>query len=312
MQMMNPVHSRNPVIESRDLRLVDAVVRHGSLTRAARELHLTPSALSHRLTELERRLGLALFVRAGKRMVPTPAGERMQIGARELIAGLARVANQVRATGAQRRHIVRLSTECYTCYHWLPAVLREYTRAHSGSEVRIVADATRRPLPALLAGRLDVAIVSSPTRDRRIATTTLFEDELVAVVAPDHPWASKRWVEPADFAAERLITTSAPSESDLIRFVLEPAGIVPRETLEVQLTEATLELIKSGFGVAVLARWAAAPQVRARRLVARPVGRRGLRRVWKAAVLRHRSRAPEISAFITALRKWSGPSPQPE
>src|SRR5262245_4549686 len=183
------------MLERRDLRLVESVGRVGSLTRAARELHLTPSALSHQLADLERRVGLPLFARAGKQMIPTPAGERLRERAADLLAGLSRALDDARAAGEKRREVVRLSTECYTCYHWLPAVLREFERAFPQGDVRIVADATRRPLPALLAGKLDLAVISTPVRDRRLVSTRLFEDEMVAVTAPDHPWARHQWID---------------------------------------------------------------------------------------------------------------------
>src|SRR5580765_4892544 len=185
-------------LEIRHLRLVAAVADVGSLTRAGDSLHLTQSALSHQLRDIESRLGAALFLRVGKRLVLTPAGERLLSSARDVLDRLERTERDIRDKGRERAGLLRITTECYTCYHWLPALLTRYRRRFPRVEVRIDVEATRRPFEMLLAGRIDVALVSSPVRDRRLVVTPIFEDELVVIAAPSHPFARKTYVRPAD------------------------------------------------------------------------------------------------------------------
>ncbi|HEX5724001.1 MAG TPA: LysR family transcriptional regulator [Longimicrobiaceae bacterium] len=296
-------------LEIRDLKLVDAVAEHGTLTRAGSALFLTQSALSHQLADLERRLGTPLFVRSGKRMVLTPAGERLRDSAREILPAVARAVDQARSTGAERRAVLRFSTACYTCYHWLPGVLTEFQREFPGVEPRVVASATRGPIPALLKGKLDVAVVSDPPRDRRIALTPLFADELMAVAAPGHPWAGRAFVAAEDFADQHVLLYNVPrAESTLFREVLDPRGVVPRQVSRVELTEAILELVKAGMGVAMLARWAVAPQVAAGLLAAVPITEKGLHRQWHAAVLRRKETPVYLQSFVDLLRRIGEPT----
>jgi LysR family transcriptional regulator for metE and metH len=291
-------------LEVRDLRLVEAVSRLGSLTRAATVLHLTQSALSHQLADLERRLGTPVFTRAGRRMVLTPAGERLQEGAASILSALARTESAVRTASAERRVLLRVSTECYTCYHWLPTVLGEYQQRFPAVETRIVAEATHRPVQALLRGDLDLAIIPQPVRNRRLTCSPLFRDEMVAICAPDHPWASRRFVTARDFANESLIGyLLSRTESTLFQEVLLPAGITPKRETQVGLTEAIIELVKAGVGVAFLARWAVAPHLEAGTLCAVRVTERGVQRHWHAALKRYKATPQHLHAFVTLLSR---------
>jgi LysR family transcriptional regulator for metE and metH len=302
MNLFHDHASGSMTLETRDLRLVAAVAEHGGLTRAGSVLYLTQSALSHQLADLERRLGTVLFTRKGKRMVATPAGERLVEFAREMLSSLGRAEREVRDVAARRDGLIRLSTECYTCYHWLPGVMREFQRAFARIEIRIAADATRRPLPALLRGQLDLAIMSTPVRDRRLESIPLFRDELVAVVAPGHPWTKQRFARAEDFAQEHLLSYSVSrQESTLFRELLTPAGVTPRELSRVELTEAIIELVRAGLGVGVLARWAVAPQVSLGAVETVPITEKGLQREWSAVTLKLKSTPLHLRGFIDVL-----------
>ena len=298
-------------LEVRDLRLLGAVAEQGTLTRAGNVLFLTQSALSRQLADLEKRLGVALFQRHGRRMVLTPAGERLLESGREILSAVARAEQEARDTAGSSEAVLRFATECYTCYHWLPSTLIEYRRRFPSVEPRIVAAATRRPIPALLKGQLDVAIVSDRIRDRRISLTPLFADELAAVVSSDHPWASRAFVTAADFADQEVLLYNLPrSESTLFREVLDPAGVVPRRVSRIELTEAILELVRAGLGVTMLARWAVAPYVRSGELAAVRITRKGLHRQWSAATLAHKEPPEHLTAFVELLTRIGGPQEQ--
>src|SRR3982074_259483 len=133
-------------LEVRHLQLVAAVADVGSLTRAGDRLHLPQSALSHQLRDIESRLGAALFLRVGKRLVLTPAGERLLASARDVLERLEQTARDPRHRGEDRAGVLRITTECYTCYHWLPPLLVRYRKRFPRVEVRIDVEATRHPI----------------------------------------------------------------------------------------------------------------------------------------------------------------------
>jgi LysR family transcriptional regulator for metE and metH len=300
-------------LDLRHLRLVVAVAESGGQTRAARKLNLTQSALSHQLREMEGRIGAPLFIRASRRMVLTAVGERILASARRVLHEVETLERDLlteATTGGAG--VVRLATECYTCYHWLPGVVTAFRQEWPRVDVRIIAEATADPVRALLDGALDLAIVAGDVDERRLGCTALFEDEQVVVVAPGHPLASQSFVQPEDLRDEHLILyTTHSSESSVLREVLRPAGVEPRQLTRVQLTEAIVELVKAGLGVSVLARWAVAPQLRDRSLVAIPLTKRGFHRRWWAVTRPHETAPAYQRSLLDLLGRHlrGGPAP---
>lgn len=155
-------------LDLRHLLLFEQLAGVGGLNRAATRMHATPSALSHRLRTLEERLGTPLFRRERRRLAPTPAGRALLAGAPAALEGLRRLEAQVRAAALRpEERVIRLATECYTCYGWLLPALSRLATTHPHTRVELAPEATRRPLAALTEGRLDVAVVSAPPRARR-------------------------------------------------------------------------------------------------------------------------------------------------
>jgi LysR family transcriptional regulator for metE and metH len=287
--------------EMRHLLLVRAVAESGTLTQAGVTLHLTQSALSHQLRDIESKLGARLFHRDGRRLTLTSAGETLLDTAKDVIARMERCEDAIAQQKDDGRGLLRITTECYTCYHWLPPVLKQYQKAHPLVEVRIDVGATDRPMAALLEGQVDVALVSEKPRDRRVARKTLFYDEYLVVMHPGHPLAMRTFIKPADFAGETLLTYSPASNSTVCQRFLAPAGVVPGHVLQVRLTEAIIEMAKAGIGVGVLSAWAVAPHVAAGTLRAVPLTRGRFGRTWSAIALKRAAGIPHVAAFMALM-----------
>ncbi|HEV8371478.1 MAG TPA: LysR family transcriptional regulator [Pyrinomonadaceae bacterium] len=289
-------------LELRHLKLIVAVVEEGTVSKAGTRLHLTQSALSHQLRDAEAKLGTPLFLRVNKKMLLTAAGERLLDSAYRVFGDLERAQDDIRQMALSRQGVLRISTECYTCYHWLPALLKPFGHKHPRVDVKIVVEATRRPIEALMEGKIDLAVVSSPARDRRTYVKPLFQDELVVIMHPKHQLAAQSYVRAKDLAAEHLITYTVPNKDDsLFRKVLVPAGITPRQVSQVQLTEATVEMVKAGLGIGVMARWAVTPQIESGELRALPLTSKGFRRQWNAVMLRNKLAPPYLLDFVELL-----------
>jgi LysR family transcriptional regulator for metE and metH len=299
--MGTPEESSSLRLEVRDLRMVTVVAEQGSLTLAGQVLHVSQPALSRHLGQLEARLGAPLFVRTGVRMVPTTTGELLLRHAAGVLEQVSAAEQAIRSSGGQRRRVLKVGTECYTGYHWLPGVSNRFGLAHPEVEIEIAFDAAGDPLPMLRQGLIDVALLTEHRTIRGVDVTKLFIDELVAAVSPRHPWAARPHLTPKDFADVRLLLLSAPETSYVVNRFLKPAGVAPRHIADVQLVGAMAALIEADFGVGVLPSWTIATEVKAGRLVPLRLGRSGTFRAWSAAIRNSERRDRSILDFIAAL-----------
>lgn len=289
-------------LELRHLKLVEAIATEGTMTRAAARLYITQSALSHQLTGLEESLGVSLFRRVPRGMVLTRSGETLLECARSVLRTVKETQDLMTTAEKEARGTMRIATECYTCYHWLPSRLKTFHAAFPGVEVAIAVEATRRPVEALLAGELDVAIVSELPTQTAVNSRALFEDELVAILSPEHRLAGRRILAPRDFAAEHLITYGVPiAKLTVFNQFLNPSGVAPERVSRVELTEAIVEMVKANLGIAVMARWAIARHLSSASLKAVPLGRRGFHRTWYAATLKSRRPPAYLDSFVDLL-----------
>jgi len=249
-----------PRLDVRHLRMLVAIDEAHGVAPAADLLGITASALTHRIREAERRLGVSLYDRVKGRLRPTPAGDALRQSAERLLTDLDRAEAAARASIGGAEHVVRLGIGFYTAYHWLPSFLRRLRLVEPDLDIEIVASAARRPLDMLADGGIDLAIMSGEPTHTGIMGLRLFGDEQVAIMAPDHRLAGRPYVVAEDFVDEDYLSYSRTimpgHEHDRL---FTPAGVHARRYVNVELPEAIIELVAAGFGVSILARWVVAP-----------------------------------------------------
>ena len=279
-------------LEVRHLQLVCTVAAVGGLTKAGRHLHLSQSALSHQLRDVETRLGTPLFLRVGKRMVPTAAGERLAKSAQEILEALASAERAIQLFAGGERGRLRVIVSGYASYRWLPSVLQRYRQLHPKIEVQIPEPGAPDPVTAVLGGAVDVAISARTADDRRLHCEPLVRDEVVLAVPPGHRLAGCSWVDVADLGAEPILVDAAERGSGVYQEISVPDHVVIAET------SATLELIQAGFGIAIVGHWVIEPLVRAGALRAVRITRRGVWCSWRAIMLKEVAATPHVRDFV--------------
>ncbi|RRB04654.1 LysR family transcriptional regulator [Larkinella rosea] len=289
-------------MEIRHLQMVKEVACCGNLTKAADRLYLTQSALSHQLKEIEGFFNTQLFIRDKKQMRLTDAGAVVLEAAEKILQEVAETKAKVKCLTDKDSGAVRLCTECYTSYHWLSGFLRAYRDIYPKVDVKIDIEATHFAEQHLLENKIDVAILEDSSNPK-LTFTPLFQDEFMAIVAPDHGWAGRDWVEIEEFADQNYVMYNIPEEESS-NFKMLYKNSRPQRLYKMTLTEAILEMVKAGMGVAVLPNWIVRPYLKSGELAAVSLTRQRLLRTWYAATLKNKQHAPYTDAFIEKLASY--------
>lgn len=293
------------ILDTRQLLAFLTIVETGGFTNAARKLHLTQSALSHQIKSLETQLRAPVFVRLGKRVVLTQSGEVLLPYATSVLEQLQAAREAITTLHEPGHGRLRVSAASYSCYQILPHVLRDFHAAYPHVELFVAAEYTDKAVQGLLGGSLDVGIFVMPPSTDGLHVESLCKDELVVMIALQHPWAKRRHVQWADLATQVLITYNHASETfQMIQRELHKRGVSIHESMEVCHGAAVMEMVKVGLGVALLPRWVVRDEVRSGALKALPLGRGGLKRQW---IISHAKATPLPEydhAFIRLCHKW--------
>jgi|WetSurMetagenome_2_1015567.scaffolds.fasta_scaffold70048_2 LysR family transcriptional regulator, regulator for metE and metH len=266
-------------MELKHLRLVKNIVDLGSMAKSKHKLCLTQSALSHQLKEAENQAGTALFYRRNKKLILTPAGALVYKSATDILDRTDRLEQEVRDMAKTGKYLMRICTACFTNYLWMPSLIARFDEMHPGVEIKICPEYLNQGVERILSHDLDALIVNKPEPVKGIRYFEIMNDELVAIVPPGHKWLKKKYVKATDFADCNLIIFSKPMHTVVVyNRVMKPAGISPRIIYEVPMTEAMVEMVVSGLGIAVIPYWIAQPYIEPGRVTAVRVTRGGLHR----------------------------------
>ncbi len=294
------------IIEIRHLQTLLALRELGTLAKAAERLHVTQSALSHQLKELEQRLGLKLYHRKGKPLRFTSAGERLLRLAERVMPEVDSAEAELRRMAKGESGRLHIAIECHSCFEWLMPAMDTYRPRWPEVEMDVTLAYSFEPLPALVRGDLDLVITSDPQPLPGIVYHPLFRFQGVLVMANEHPLVKKAWIEPADLRDETLITYPVPTRRlDVYRHFLEPAGVMPAERRTAELTLIILQLVASRRGVAALPDWAVSEHLARGYVSSRPLGRSGMWGTLHCAFSCDVGKASYLKSFLDVARSVS-------
>jgi DNA-binding transcriptional LysR family regulator len=240
-------------MELRQLRYLEAVVRHRHFTRAGEELHVAQSALSQQVRGLERELGIQLLQRTTRSVELTEAGALVAVHARAVLAEVAALQAEVDALKGLVRGSITVGALLFGGELDIPALLAEFGEAHPGIEIGLREGSVARVSAGLRDGSVDLMFALEREPSSEFSRIALSREQLVAVFAPSHPLAGSEPLELAALSGQRLIAFGPGSS---VRALLDErfarAGARPVIALENNDLALLRALVARGVGAAIM------------------------------------------------------------
>lgn len=293
------------MIERMHLAVVREVERQGSLTAAAQVLCLTQSALSHTIKKLEQNLGVEIWLREGRSLKLTQAGQYLLAVANRVLPQLEHTQERMRQYAKGERGTLRIGMECHPCYQWLLKLVSPFLSAWPEVDVDVKQKFQFGGIGALFGYEIDLLVTPDPLHKPGLRFEPVFDYEQVLVVNGKHPLAGVEYVEPWQLSREVLITYPVTIERlDIYNQFLSPAGISPKRHKPIETTDIMLQMVASGRGVTALPRWLV--QEHASRLDIVPIrlGEQGINKHIYLGVRETDMEIDYLQAFVELARQF--------
>ncbi|RJG00949.1 LysR family transcriptional regulator [Noviherbaspirillum sedimenti] len=244
------------MLERIHLSIVQEVEKQGSLTAAAKVLCVTQSALSHTMKKLEQQLETDIWLREGRSLRLTQAGQYLLAVANRVLPQLSLAEDKLRQFAQGERGTLRIGMECHPCYQWLLKVVSPYLAAWPDVDVDVKQKFQFGGIGALFGYEIDLLVTPDPLYKPGLKFVPVFDYEQVLAVARNHMLAGAGYVEPRQLTHEVLITYPvAKDRLDIYNQFLLPAGVTPKRHKTIETTDIMMQMVASGRGVAALPRW---------------------------------------------------------
>ncbi|MDB4991205.1 MAG: transcriptional regulator [Myxococcaceae bacterium] len=225
---------------------VDAVARHGSIRKAAKELHVVSSALNRRILDLEEELGSTLFERLPRGVRPSAAGELFLAYVRRSLRDLEMVGSQIESLRGLGRGQVRVAVAESVTGHLLPSAIAQFQSEHPGVAFHVWIDGPKRLLDALVGDEADLILTHTLAEHAEVSMLAAKNQGFCALVAPDHPLATRASVKLSDCLAYPV---ALPDQSLAARALIDRVMLRSSFKFEPSLVSNSVELTKT------FARW---------------------------------------------------------
>jgi len=234
------------------LQILDAVVAHGGVSRAAAAMHLAQPTVSMQLRQLRDALGVALLEPSGRGVRLTPAGEEVLAVARSILHGAQSLEERLAMLAGARRGRVRVAAAS-TAEYFIPRLLGEFRRAYPDVEVEL-AVANRAAVVARLGeGRDDLYVMTQPPSEHAVVADPFVGNPLVVVAPSSHPLASRARVPLAELTRHEFVLREPGAGTRLVADAFfGPRGLALQARLELGSNEAVKQAVIGGLGIAVL------------------------------------------------------------
>jgi len=285
----------------RQLEVLDAVGRAGSVTAAAEALHLTQPAVSMQLRQLEDQLQLSLFEPVGRGLQITEPGRDLAAMAADLLLRLDDFALAARELRGVRRGRVRLGIVS-TAKYFVPRLLAQFLKSHPGLDLKLNVYNREHIIEQLQSYNIDLGIMGRPPEGANLVGTPFAPNPLAIVAAPSHPLSLRKQLTPEDLENEAFIVREPGSGTRLaMDRYFSDAGVNIEPVMEADSNETIKQAVMAGMGIGLLSLHTVRLELAAGRILTLPVAGLPLRRQWFAVHSRLRRLTPAAEEFLEYL-----------
>jgi len=293
------------MLERIHLAVVREVERQGSLTAAANVLCLTQSALSHTIKKLEQNLGTGIWLREGRSLKLTQAGQYLLAVANRVLPQLNHAQERIRQFAQGECGTLRIGMECHPCYQWLLKLVSPFLSAWPDVDVDVKQKFQFGGIGALFGYEIDLLVTPDPLHKPGLRFEPVFDYEQVLVVNGKHPLAKVKYVEPPQLSGEVLITYPVTIERlDIYNQFLSPAGISPKRHKPIETTDIMLQMVASGRGVTALPRWLVEEYASKLDVVPIQLGKQGIQKQIFLGIREADEEIDYLRAFVELARQF--------
>lgn len=270
-----------PNLTLKQLRAAAEILRCGTLTRAAEQMHITPAALTARLKQLEDEVGLRLFDRTKAGLRPTEGGRLLLGASEEVDAVLKRCLERVESLKGLRSGKVTVGVVS-TGKYFAPGAVAAFRRDFPGVEVRLTIGNRSEIVHALRDYKADLAIMGRAPEEVLTHHVVLGDHPMVITAAPSHPLARRRRIALAQLSEESFLVREPGSGSRAVFDQL--AGRISssplRIAMEIDSNESIKQGVIAGLGIALLSAHTIEAELGYGRIVVLNVEGLPVRRQW--------------------------------
>lgn len=239
-------------MHTRQLECFLTLMRHGTMTRAAEMLGISQPAVSQTITNLERQLGFALFVRRSGRLQPTPEAKLFHDHANRAVEALERAAQAAQEIRAGQRGYLSIAAYASMSISLLPRIVSLFTANRPHVRVKIISRPTETERQLISTQQFDLAIAEMPL-DYPGNRMEVFSYECQCMMPPDHPLAEKSVITPADLDGEPFVSLfrGDPIHQQLA-VAFSKYGAHWNIVAETEFFSTACELVEAGCGVGII------------------------------------------------------------
>jgi DNA-binding transcriptional LysR family regulator len=245
-----------PNVEVRHLQAVNALAEELSFTRAAHRLHITQSTLSKQIAEIEEHYRFHLFTRDNKKIVElTDAGRVFVEEARSALSHMERAVHLARAAHDEPDNVLMIGHSPYADQAWVSAILAIRLPVYPKLRIRLMSQFSIELVRSVLAGELNLALVTAPPEDTKITAVPFALTPLYAVLPQTHAVAQKEHIGLQDLAKDDWILLARrvhPVVHDAIMDAARREGIAPKHAHDIITAQQAVHLVSEQVGVAIL------------------------------------------------------------